>query len=407
MGTTIGVELNNKPGRDGRYAILIRLTRDRKVARLNTNIYIAKKNFNKKGTNGQWVRTADYERDSHNNSIEKERRDLEKFWREHDAKRPGASAKEIMQAYKDRNIAKADDWLVFFDQVVDDYLIKGQVGFSKRIKAVRNKLEKFIGGKPMKLDETRLAWFKEFETYLYSLGNHVNTVGGNLKVIKQIYRIAIDHDLVENPDLKIFQYKVKGVPVERDKLTEVEIKSIEKAVLEDDDDRWIRNFFMFSYYCAGIRFSDCATLQWNNVSDNYLRYVAKKTGKPQQIKMPRAAQVILLKCKAERKSTSNYIFKLVPGDFSKLSGEEQVALLNKVNVVVNARLKVIARKAKVRKRVSFHTARHSFAYNGFKKTKDLVAVQQLLQHSDVKETQTYITSLTNDRDRDILGEIFN
>src|SRR5690606_5452997 len=113
---------------------------------------------------------------------------------------------EIMAAYKNRNEAKADDWLVFFDKLVDDYLVKGQVRFSKRIKAVRNKLEKFLGGKSMRLDESRLAWLKDLETYLYSIGNGVNTVGGNLKVIKQVYRAAIDHGLIENPDMKILQY---------------------------------------------------------------------------------------------------------------------------------------------------------------------------------------------------------
>ncbi len=406
MGTTIGVELNNKAGRNGRHAILIRLTRERKVARLNTNIYIAKKNFNRKGTNGQWVRAADYEHDAHNTSIEKERRELDKFWREYDGKRPRASAKEIMQAYKDRNVAKADDWLVFFDKLVDDYLVKGQVRFSKRIKAVRNKLEKFIGNNRIKLDETSLAWFKDFEKYLYSLGNGVNTVRGNLKVIKQVYRAAIDIGLVENPDQKIFSYKLKSEPVEREKLTAEEISEFEKAEV-DDDDEWIRDFFMFAYYCAGIRFSDCATLKWDNIENGVLSFRAKKTSKLQRLKIPKPALTILHRCKEAKVPTNDFVFRLVPGDFDKLSAEKQVAFLNKVNVIVNARLKTVARKAKVRKRVSFHTARHSFAYNGFKKIKDPQAIQQALQHADIKVTQLYFTSFSNDQDRDILGEIFN
>ena len=63
------------------------------------------------------------------------------------------------------------------------------------------------------------------------------------------------------------------------------------------------------------------------------------------------------------------------------------------NAMVNVGLKKIPLKDGIKKNVSFHVARHSFAFTAYEKTKNLVWVQSLLMRSSLKDTQTYLTEL--------------
>ena len=73
----------------------------------------------------------------------------------------------------------------------------------------------------------------------------------------------------------------------------------------------------------------------------------------------------------------------------------------KNNSNINKELRLLARRAEINKRVSFHTARHTNAtlliYNGV----NITTVQKLLGHKSVKTTQVY----TNIMDRTIVHDL--
>jgi site-specific recombinase XerD len=61
--------------------------------------------------------------------------------------------------------------------------------------------------------------------------------------------------------------------------------------------------------------------------------------------------------------------------------------------VVAIMTRTLARKAKLKKRVTAHTFRHTFATALVKNGADITAVQKMLGHVDLKTTEQYIRSL--------------
>ena len=410
MSFSINLELNNKSGNDGRNTILLRLTRNRKSSRYTTNISVNPTNFNKKARFGKWIRTSDPYAERNNDNLIKKYNDLKFFCDDWIEENPSISASHLMAKYKAHKSAEQlpSSWLNYFDKQIEHYKSIKKERYAIRMEAIRNKFRDFLGGQLLDLNDTSVELASKFEAYLYSIKNQSNTVDGNLKVIKQIYRRAIDDNLVTSPDLKFLKYSVKTLHVERDKLTLEEIEKLEK--LEAPEYSWVwnaRNYFLFAFYMGGIRFGDFVELQWKNVVDGNLRYLMNKTGKQQQLTIHPKAMGIIELYKNENPDPDSFIFPLLPKTYFESDRLRQIRLSGAKNALVNKNLKLVAQKAGIEKKLSFHIARHSFAYIAFKKTKDPLAVQMTLQHSKLKETQDYITSLANEGERDILGEIFN
>ena len=406
---TLNLELSNREGRDGRHDLMFRITHQRRLARIHSGISIKKKDFNTKARFGHWVRTSEIYHNRLNNQLKESYMHLQEFIHEFLLEKPSSTVKEIMQGYRGIREASSSDWLKYFDKVRKDYHAIGKDQFALKLKYVRNKVAAYLNGRIVHLEDTDLEFIKGFQAYLHQIGNGQNTIDKNIKTVKQLYRKAIHDDLVLNPNIKVLDFKSHTVPVERDKLVAEEIETIETLELELGGLVWhARNFFLFSFYCAGMRFTDVATLCWRNLIDGtHLRYRMSKTKKLQYIKMPSKALEIIEIYKPEEVHKEEPIFPILDSNFLELSSIARIRRISSQNALINKSLKLLASKAKIDKNISFHTARHSFAYIGFKQTKDVVAIQSLLQHSKLKETQDYITSLSNDEDKDLLGEIFN
>lgn len=410
MSFSINLELNNKSGGDGRNTILLRLTRNRKSSRYTTNISVASNNFNKKARFGKWIRSNDPYAERNNDKLVKKYNDLKFFCDDILEETPSISAGYLMAKYKAHKSAEQlpSSWLNYFDKQIEHYKSIKKERYAIRMQAIRNKFSDFLDGESKDLNDTNVELASKFEAYLYSLNNQPNTVSGNLKVIKQVYRKAIDDNLITSPDLKFLKYSVKTLHVERDKLTVEEIIKLEELEVEEYSSIWnARNYFLFAFYMGGIRFGDFVELQWKNVVDGNLRYLMNKTGKQLQLSLHPKAMELLKLYKGKNVEPESFIFPLLPKSYFEYDRIKQIRLSGAKNALVNKNLKTVAEKAGIQKRLSFHVARHSFAYIAFKKTKDPLAIQMILQHSKLKETQDYITSLANEGKRDILGKIFD
>ena len=141
----------------------------------------------------------------------------------------------------------------------------------------------------------------------------------------------------------------------------------------------VRDAFLFCCY-TGLRFSDFCLMRsscFSNESDClWLRMKLKKTGV--EVKIPVS---LLFDGKGER-ILNRYD-----------SVEAFAALIS--NSKVNAYLKVLAEKAGVKIRMTFHTSRHTCATLLCHHGVPVTTVQKILGHSSVSTTQIY---------QDVMGE---
>ncbi|HJA87828.1 MAG TPA: tyrosine-type recombinase/integrase, partial [Candidatus Parabacteroides intestinavium] len=73
------------------------------------------------------------------------------------------------------------------------------------------------------------------------------------------------------------------------------------------------------------------------------------------------------------------------------------------NSNVNKLLKVLARMARIDKRISFHTARHTFATLLLYRGAQITTVQRLLGHKSIRTTEIYSAIMDMTVIRDLKG----
>ena len=215
-----------------------------------------------------------------------------------------------------------------------------------------------------------------FDNYLQSKGYHLNTIAKHMKHLKRYINVAINKEYMDIQKYAFRKYKIKSIEGSHTHLAPEELHKFENLQLIGRYTRLQKTKDAFLFCCyAGLRYSDFTNLTSANIVevhlDNWIIYISVNT--VMELLLP---LYFLFVCKGieilqRYKDDLNSFFKL------------------KDNSNINKELNILAGLAKIDKRVSFHTARHTNAtlllYNGA----NITTVQKLLGHKSVKTTQVY------------------
>ena len=192
--------------------------------------------------------------------------------------------------------------------------------------------------------------------------------------LKKIIRIAFANGWIEKDPF--FNLKFKNKHVEREYLTHEELIKIIKKKFSIQRLEHIQDVFLFSCY-TGLSYADVSKLCQNDIiigidGEKWIRLKRTKTGTPSNIPLLPVAKNILLKY--------NPI----------LNEPEQRLLPTYSNQRTNSYLKEIADTCAIKKNLTFHIARHTFATtvtlsNGV----PIESVSKMLGHRSLKITQHY------------------
>ncbi len=200
--------------------------------------------------------------------------------------------------------------------------------------------------------------------------NCQNTVNKTLATIRLYIRAALRKGIkLNNPfdHTQIHKVKPHKVALSLDEL--VRIFKYYKSEECTDTHRHLLRYFLFS--CAnGLRISDIHILKWENISDNVITLMPKKTkGKVKVVQIPLSKFEIDL---------------LPPYDPEALTVFDCYAF-----AVSNRYLKEIAAECKIKKRLTYHISRHTFATLFLEQGGRIEVLQDLMGHSDIDTTMVY------------------
>ncbi len=228
------------------------------------------------------------------------------------------------------------------------------------------------------MEDITTAYIQNFITYLENQGLQRGTVRLYFQKLTCVLNDAYKNELFDERILR----RVKRPKREQSKksfLTERELKRLFSTAMPEKYDN-MKNMFLFS--CStGLRFSDVANLQWKNVKSHnkhlLLEYHQQKTNTNEVLPLCAQAETLLRSLKHKG---------------VKVFGHE-------LSQEVNKFLKRWCKAAKIRKRVSFHTARHSFCVMLLTYDVSIYTVQQLMCHSDINSTKVYADILNKTKDK--------
>lgn len=174
------------------------------------------------------------------------------------------------------------------------------------------------------------------------------------------------------------QYCVKCKEAGKQVLTE---KELQRIIIQESDNvslNRVRDMFLFCCFC-GLSYIDLKHLKYSDITDNIIMMNRSKTKNPCFIPILPIPLVLIEKYRSKKE----YIFP-VP-----------------TNKQMNDRFKPIGTACSIRKTLTMHVARRTFATLMITKGMPIESIAKMLGHSDLKTTQIYAKIL----DQKILDEI--
>lgn len=228
------------------------------------------------------------------------------------------------------------------------------------------------------------TFLKDFEVYLREKGNGINTVAKHLRQLRTLVNEAINQGYIHADAYPFRKYKIKQEKGRHEFLTPDELKKLENLEINDRKLRHVLDAFLFCCY-VGLRFSDfCQLIPANFIRVNgkkWLHFKSVKTGI--ELRLP-------LHLLFEGKALS-IMDKYNIAEFASLGSNSEV----------NKALSVIAGMARIKKHITYHTARHTCATLLIHQGVPITTVQRLLGHTSVKTTEIYSEILSSTIVRDL------
>lgn len=228
------------------------------------------------------------------------------------------------------------------------------------------------------------TFLKDFEVYLREKGNGVNTVAKHLRQLRTLVNEAINQGYIHADAYPFRKFKIKQEKGRHEFLTPDELKKLENLEVSDRKLRHVLDAFLFCCY-VGLRYSDfCQLTPANFIRVNgkrWLHFKSIKTGI--ELRLP-------LHLLFEGKALS-ILDRYCITEFASLGSNSEV----------NKALSVIAGMARIKKHITYHTARHTCATLLIHQGVPITTVQKLLGHTSVKTTEIYSEILSSTILRDL------
>jgi integrase/recombinase XerD len=246
-----------------------------------------------------------------------------------------------------------------------------------------SKLYDFALAHRLDVDQLTYEHLKEFIADLYDLGLSARTQARIISGIKQFYGYLMLEDFVKDDPSELLE-----MPRLARKLPEVmsieEIDSLIAAIDLSKTESHRNKAIIETLYSCGLRVSELVNLRFSDLffEEGFIRVIGKGNKERLVPVSPTVEKEIGIYNDHVRRHQT-----IKPGN-------ENVVFLNRrgaqlTRVMIFTIIKVLAEAAGLKKSVSPHTFRHSFATHMIEGGANLRAVQEMLGHESITTTEIY------------------
>ncbi len=246
-----------------------------------------------------------------------------------------------------------------------------------------DKLISFLKDEKKPLRETDFDTLQSFICQLHDIGIAPRSQARIISGLKSFFRfLKIDGYIENNPTLLLESPRLGRKLPEVLSIEEID-RMIDAIDLSSDEGQRNRAIIETIYGC-GLRASELVNLEINKLYTEEEYIVI--TGKGNKERIVPISQVALREINLYMEQRNHMNIK---------SGEENILFLNRrghrlTRVMIFYIIKRLAEAAGIRKEISPHTLRHSFATHLLEGGANLRAIQQMLGHESIATTEIYI-----------------
>lgn len=289
-----------------------------------------------------------------------------------------------------------------FNQYIQELESANRLRYADMYKCTMHSLIKFNKHLDIPFSDMDTIWLKRYEVWLQSQGLAINTLGTRFRHLRVIYNFAIEEKIVKSEYYPFNSFKVSKLSQTTAKrsIQKDEILSVLNYQGQTPLECLAIDLFTFSYLAAGINFGDIARLTKDNILENRLIYIRKKTQK--QIKVSLQEQAIKLIQKYSMPDNP-YLFPIL-SSFHKTE-QQKVNRIHKIIAKVNKSLKEIGERLNIPIDLTTYAGRHSFATVLKRSGVNTSLICEALGHSSERVTQIYLDSFGNDQMEDAMKNL--
>ena len=250
--------------------------------------------------------------------------------------------------------------------------------YLRDVKGLADFLEEGIS--PQKV---QLKHLQEYVKQINVLGLSATTQGRILSGVRAFYKFLLIEEEIDTDPTTLLEWPrlARKLP---DVLNEKEIEDIIKAIDRSSHDGERNRALIETLYGCGLRVSELVGLQISNI--HHEEEFLLVTGKGNKQRLVPINKMALKHIEIYRKNVRSHV-EIKKGNEDFLFLNRRGAKLSRVMVFYI--IKDLVAKAGIKKTISPHTLRHSFATHLIENGADLRAVQEMLGHESITTTEIY------------------
>jgi len=245
-----------------------------------------------------------------------------------------------------------------------------------------DKLIRFLSDENKKVEEISLNDLQQFVAQLYDLDIHARSVARIISGIKSFYKFLVLDDYIQNDPTELLESPKIGLKLP-EVLTVVEINNIISTIDLSLPEGQRNRAILETLYSCGLRVSELISLRFSDMylDEGFIRVLGKGSKQRLVPISPVAIKEIKLYL------IDRHLIKIKKGHEDILFLSKRGTALSRI--MIFHIIKQQTEAAGIKKTVSPHTFRHSFATHLLEGGANLRAIQQMLGHEKITTTEIY------------------
>ncbi|MDN3605859.1 site-specific integrase [Kaistella yonginensis] len=382
----------------GNCSLYIRLIKDRKTKFISTGVKLKPNQWD---GDSQKVRKC-YPNSTRMNAVLAVKiADATMMVLEEEKKTQNITAQQIKQALK------GEDRINFFDYQQKTFnRLRNTLAAATmyNYESLIKKFKEFIGHDDLTLNDITVSLLKDYINFLTVVKKNSNiSIKTCLIPLAKIFNSAIEDGIIDKNIYPFDKIKIRTNAHKRNFLSLEQFENFKNYNKERKCKvKLCQDMFIFAVSAGGLRFSDVATLRWEEVDmeKGIIERKISKSGRVHRIKIGATAAEVLLKYYSNNVEKQAFIFPIIlRGKFDLGNPEFKRKKIASANVICNLHLRKIGQELKFPFQLHFHLSRHTFATQALSRGMRIEYVSKLMDHSKISTTQIYAKVIDDDLDK--------
>ena len=382
-----------RPLRDNTYPLMLRLTQHRKRKYISLGVSVLEKDWDFKKNQ---PKKSCPDREAIIKLISDRVSAYNSLIMELTAKQHEFTMSSLVQMIENKIAVKTVSEM--YDYLIDEFRKTDHLGTMSVYQQSKSSLTKFNRTLDIPFSDIDCQWLERYEKWLKSRNIKDTTVSILFRTLRSVFNRALSMKLIKRDIYPFNDFKVSKFDVRTKKraVTKEDVKKIMSLDLSGERQymQLARDIFLFSYFGAGINFSDIALLRYSDISEGRIRYIRKKTGKEISFPLNDAGKEIIRKYSKPDATIADYIFPILDRKIHRTEMQRKNRI-HKVLGKVNPCLAEIGKMAGLETHLTTYVARHTFATVLKRSGVNIAIISESMGHSDIATTQIYLDSFEN------------